>query len=100
MLTLRRTAYGTTSSAASENAARDARAPIGPEYAAAKAALPTDLDRKRFFDGILTRGLLTMLRDGRAADAQAMVTEECVRAGVRLADPVRPRADAQQSAIA
>jgi hypothetical protein len=38
--------------------------------------------------------LLTMLRDGRTADAQAMVTEQCERAGVRRADPVRPPADA------
>jgi precorrin-2 dehydrogenase/sirohydrochlorin ferrochelatase len=70
---------------------------VGTEYAevndllgslrdAAKKVLPTDTDRKRFFDGIIAKGLLQMLREGRRDEACRMVAEECARAGVPMTD--------------
>jgi precorrin-2 dehydrogenase/sirohydrochlorin ferrochelatase len=68
---------------------------IGPEYAevndllgtlrdGAKRALPTDVDRKRFFDGIIARGILEMLRTGRRRDAFEAIAAACEEAGVPL----------------
>lgn len=68
---------------------------IGPEYAelndflgklrpAAKKVLPTDADRKRFFDGILAKGVLQMLREGRRKEAYATIARACQEAGVAL----------------
>src|SRR5688572_3368834 len=73
---------------------------IGPEYAevnevlgtlreGAKANLPTDLDRKAFFDGIIGRGILDMLREGRRRDAYQAIAEACDDAGVPLSSEVR-----------
>ena len=72
---------------------------IGPEYAevndllgtlreGAKAVLPTDVDRKRFFDGILARGVLQMLREGRRAEARDAIAAACSEAGVPVSDAV------------
>ena len=57
----------------------------------AKAALPTDADRKRFFDGILELGILELLRDGRRKDAYTAVAEACGAAKVRLSALVLAR---------
>jgi siroheme synthase-like protein len=73
---------------------------VGPEYAEvndvlgtlrehAKRVLPTDVDRKRFFDGILARGILEILREGRRAEAYAIIAHACEEAGVALSDPLR-----------
>ena len=73
---------------------------IGPEYAevndvlgtlrdSAKRALPTDVDRKRFFDGILARGILDMLREGRRREAYRMIADACIAAGVEISDVVK-----------
>ena len=73
---------------------------IGPEYAVvndilgalregAKSVLETDVDRKHFFDRILARGILDMLREGRRADAYRAIAEECERMGVPVSDAVR-----------
>jgi siroheme synthase-like protein len=72
---------------------------VGPEYAevndllgslreGAKAApsLPTDLDRKRFFDGIIAAGILDMLRAGRRREAYATIARHCEAAGVPLSE--------------
>jgi siroheme synthase-like protein len=78
----------------------DLQRTIGPEYAevndvlatlreGAKAVLPTDLDRKAFFDGIIGRGVLEMLRQGRRADAYGAIRAACEEAGVPLSDSVR-----------
>lgn len=67
---------------------------IGPEYAevndvlgtlreAAKAALPTDADRKRFFDSILAAGILDLLREGRRREAYEIVAVACSAAGIQ-----------------
>jgi precorrin-2 dehydrogenase / sirohydrochlorin ferrochelatase len=72
---------------------------IGPEYAevndvlgtlreSAKRVLPTDVDRKRFFDGIIARGILDMLRDGRRGEAYRAIAEACRTAGVDVSDAV------------
>ena len=72
---------------------------IGPEYAevndvlgtlreGAKAVLPTDHDRKRFFDGIIARGILDMLREGRRAEAYENIRQACEEAGVPVSDRV------------
>jgi siroheme synthase-like protein len=73
---------------------------VGPEYAEindllgslrenAKAVLPTDIDRKRFFDGIIARGILAMLRDGKRREAYAAVARACQEAGVEMSDRLR-----------
>ena len=72
---------------------------IGPEYAevndvlatlrdGAKATLPTDVDRKRFFDGIIARGILDMLRNGRRREAYAAIRAACAEAGVPVSERV------------
>src|SRR5438034_183780 len=71
---------------------------VGPEYAeindilgslrpGAKKVLPTDVDRKRFFDGILAQGVLDMLRDGRRREAYDTIARACEEAGVALSEP-------------
>ncbi len=73
---------------------------VGPEYAevndalgslrdAAKAKLPTDADRKRFFDGIIAAGILDMLRKGRRREAYETIARECAAAGVALSERIR-----------
>ena len=73
---------------------------VGPEYAevndvlgtlrdAAKSVLPTDLDRKRFFDGIIAKGILEMLRQGRRREAYEAIAAACEQAGVPLSERVR-----------
>ncbi|HUP58832.1 MAG TPA: bifunctional precorrin-2 dehydrogenase/sirohydrochlorin ferrochelatase [Thermoanaerobaculia bacterium] len=73
---------------------------IGPEYAEvndvlgtlrddAKRVLPTDIDRKRFFDGILAHGVLQMLREGRRREAYQAIAGACEQAGVAVSDAVR-----------
>ncbi len=75
---------------------------VGPEYAeindlfgslreAAKTALPTDADRKRFFDGILAAGVLELLREGRRPEAFAAATQACQSAGVEISEWLRRR---------
>ena len=73
---------------------------IGPEYAevndvlgtlreGAKRVLPTDTDRKNFFDGILADGVLERLREGKRREAYEIIARACERAGVPLSDRVR-----------
>jgi len=73
---------------------------IGPEYAevndvlgslrdGAKRVLPTDVDRKHFFDGIMAAGILGLLRDGRKREAYATIARACEEAGVPVSDRVR-----------
>jgi len=73
---------------------------IGPEYAevndvlgtlreSAKRVLPTDVDRKRFFDGIIARGILDMLREGRRREAYRVIADACRAAGVEVSETVR-----------
>jgi siroheme synthase-like protein len=72
---------------------------IGPEYAevndvlgslreGAKSVLPTDVDRKRFFDGILARGILAMLREGKRREAYQAIADACAEAGVPPSEAV------------
>lgn len=80
----------------------DLQRTIGPEYAevndvlgslrdGAKAApsLPTDIDRKRFFDGIIAEGVLDLLRNGRRREAYEVIARACNAAGVPLSERVR-----------
>lgn len=62
---------------------------LGTLRAGAKKTLPTDVDRKRFFDGILAAGILEMLRSGRRAEAYETIARACEAAGVPLSDRVR-----------
>jgi precorrin-2 dehydrogenase/sirohydrochlorin ferrochelatase len=73
---------------------------VGPEYAevndvlgtlreGAKAVLPTDVDRKRFFDGIIARGILEMLRGGRRREAYEAIRAACEEAGVPVSERVK-----------
>ena len=72
---------------------------VGPEYAevndalgslreAAKKTLPTDVDRKRFFDGIIARGILKMLRSGKRREAYETIARACGEAGVPVSDRI------------
>jgi siroheme synthase-like protein len=78
----------------------DLQRTIGPEYAevndvlgtlrdGAKRVLPTDVDRKRFFDGIIAQGILPMLREGRRREAYETIARACEAAGVPISDRVR-----------
>lgn len=73
---------------------------IGPEYAevnnllgslrdGAKAKLPTDVDRKRFFDGIIASGVLPLLRGGNRRQAYQIVADACDAAGVAHSEMLR-----------
>lgn len=78
----------------------DLQRQIGPEYTevndilgtlrdGAKATLPTDVDRKRFFDGIMASGILGMLREGRRSEAYRTIAHACEAAGVPLSERLR-----------
>ena len=78
----------------------DLQRSIGPEYAEvndtlgtlredAKRVLPTDVDRKRFFDGIIAAGILDMLRAGRKREAYETIARACEEAAVPLSDRVQ-----------
>ena len=82
----------------------DLQRAIGPEYAevndvlgslrsAAKEKLPTDIDRKRFFDGIIAQGILGMLREGKRREAYATIARACEAAGVAVSYRVRQELD-------
>lgn len=73
---------------------------VGPEYSeindllgslrdSAKATLPTDIDRKRFFDGIIASGVLDLLRDGKRKEAYRLIAVACDAAGVAQSDELR-----------
>ncbi|HYC93842.1 MAG TPA: bifunctional precorrin-2 dehydrogenase/sirohydrochlorin ferrochelatase [Thermoanaerobaculia bacterium] len=78
----------------------DLQRTIGPEYAevndvlgtlreGAKRVLPTDVDRKRFFDGIIAQGILPMLREGNRRGAYETIARACEAAGVPVSERVR-----------
>lgn len=80
----------------------DLQRSIGPEYAevndvlgtlrdSAKRVLPTDVDRKRFFDGILAEGILDLLRGGKRREAYETIARACDAAGVPVSDEVRSK---------
>lgn len=73
---------------------------VGTEYAEvndalgslrenAKKTLPTDLDRKAFFDGIIARGVLDLLRAGRRHAAYETIAAACHEAGVEVSERIR-----------
>ena len=77
---------------------------IGPEYAevndllgtlrdGAKRVLPTDVDRKRFFDGIIATGILDMLRAGKRREAYETIARACEAAGVPISEQLRSELD-------
>ena len=78
----------------------DLQRSIGPEYAevndvlgtlrdSARRVLPTDVDRKRFFDGIIAQGILPMLREGKRREAYETIARACEAAGVEVSERVR-----------
>ncbi|HXH40752.1 MAG TPA: bifunctional precorrin-2 dehydrogenase/sirohydrochlorin ferrochelatase [Thermoanaerobaculia bacterium] len=80
----------------------DLQRTIGPEYAevndllgtlrkSAKRVLPTDIDRKRFFDGIIAAGVLPMLREGRRREAFESIARACEADGVEVSEELRER---------
>jgi precorrin-2 dehydrogenase / sirohydrochlorin ferrochelatase len=73
---------------------------VGPEYAeindllgtlrpSAKKVLPTDTDRKRFFDGIIARGVVDMVRQGKRRQAYEAIARACAEAGVEPSEQLR-----------
>jgi siroheme synthase-like protein len=66
---------------------------LGTLRESAKAVLATDVDRKRFFDGIILRGVLSLLRDGKTHEAYEAIAEECRANGVAVSDMLRERLD-------
>jgi siroheme synthase-like protein len=93
---------GGKSPAVARTLKEDLQRMIGSEYAElnevlgslrdgakASAKLPTDVDRKRFFDGIIAAGVLEMLRTGRRAEAYETIAGACEAAGVPVSERVR-----------
>src|SRR5947207_6265229 len=79
---------------------------VGNEYAevndvlgtlreGAKRVLPTDVDRKRFFDSIIAAGILDMIREGRRREAYETIRTFCEAAGVPVSDLVRRMMNAE-----
>jgi siroheme synthase-like protein len=73
---------------------------VGPEYAeindllgslrdSAKATLPTDIDRKRFFDGIIASGVLLRMREGKRKEAYRLIADACDTAGVAQSEQLK-----------
>ena len=69
---------------------------LGTLRTGAKKVLPTDIDRKRFFDGIIAAGILDMLRQGRRQQAYETIAEACRKAGVPISDEVKKVAESGQ----
>ena len=78
----------------------DLQRSIGSEYAEvndllgtlredAKKVLPTDVDRKRFFDSLIAAGILDMIRDGRRAEAYQTIARMCEGAGVAVSEELK-----------
>ncbi len=61
---------------------------LGTLRAGAKKTLPTDIDRKRFFDGIIAEGILEMLRAGKRREAYETIARACKAAGVPVSERV------------
>ena len=91
---------GGKSPAVARTLKEDLQRSIGPEYAevndvlgtlrdGAKRVLPTDVDRKRFFDGIIAHGILPMLREGKRREAYETIARACEAAGVPVSERVR-----------
>jgi precorrin-2 dehydrogenase/sirohydrochlorin ferrochelatase len=91
---------GGKSPAVARTLKEDLQRMIGPEYAeandvlgtlrdGAKRILPTDVDRKRFFDGIIAAGILEMLRSGKRREAYETIARACDAAGVPVSERVR-----------
>lgn len=89
---------GGSSPALARRLKADLQRTLGNEYAevntilgslrdGAKAALPHDSDRKRFFDAVIATGVLDLLRAGQRREAYMAVADVCREAGV----PVSPR---------
>jgi len=87
----------------------DLQKAIGPEYTevndllgtlrkSAKKVLPTDIDRKRFFDGIIASGILDLLREGRRREAFEAVAQACEADGVKISDELREKLNAEGEA--
>jgi len=64
---------------------------LGTLRKSAKSVLPTDIDRKRFFDGIIAAGILDMLREGRRREAYEAIAARCEAEGVAVSDELRAR---------
>jgi siroheme synthase-like protein len=80
----------------------DLQRTIGPEYAevndllgtlrkSAKEVLPTDVDRKRFFDGVIAAGVLDMLRQGQRREAFETIARACETDGVEISEKLREK---------
>ncbi|MBV9497643.1 MAG: bifunctional precorrin-2 dehydrogenase/sirohydrochlorin ferrochelatase [Acidobacteria bacterium] len=78
----------------------DLQRTVGPEYDeinvllgtlrhAAKKKLPTDIDRKRFFDGIIAAGVLEKLRAGQRLEALQGIASACEKEGVAVSEQLR-----------
>lgn len=93
---------GGSSPAVARTLKEDLQRFVGPEYAelndllgtlrkSAKSVLPTDVDRKRFFDGIIAAGVLALLREGRRREAFEAIARACDAAGVEQSASLREK---------
>ena len=93
---------GGSSPAVARTLKEDLQRFVGPQYAelndllgtlrkSAKSVLPTDIDRKRFFDGIIVAGVLGMLREGRRREAFETIARACDAAGVEQSGSLREK---------
>jgi hypothetical protein len=64
---------------------------LGTLRKSAKSVLPTDIDRKRFFDGIIAAGVLEMLRQGQRREAFEAIARACETDGVEVSEELQER---------
>src|SRR5207237_4785137 len=93
---------GGSSPAVARTLKEDLQRFVGPQYAelndllgtlrkSAKSVLPTDIDRKRFLDGIIGAGVRGMLREGRRREAFETIARACDAAGVEQSGSLREK---------
>lgn len=64
---------------------------IGALRPIAKKTLTTDADRKSFYEGILSSGILELLRDGSLGEACRLLATHCSSAGIPLPEEIAAR---------
>ncbi|HVT43117.1 MAG TPA: bifunctional precorrin-2 dehydrogenase/sirohydrochlorin ferrochelatase [Thermoanaerobaculia bacterium] len=64
---------------------------LGSLRSAAKKTLPTDVDRKRFFDGILEAGFLDLMSSGKRREACELLAQRCRESGVPISRELSSR---------
>jgi len=64
---------------------------LGSLRKSAKKVLPTDVERKRFFDRIIARDIVAMVRKGQSREAWQIVADACNESGLPLSPELEAR---------